>query len=129
MLQKGIKFLMGIVLAFAAVGLFVPARAASPETVEIKMTAKKYVFDPKAITVKQGDHVRLIITALDRAHGFKLEAYKINQKLVKGDPTTIEFTADKPGTFPFQCSEFCGFGHMRMKGKLMVEKSEKSGNN
>ncbi len=88
---------------------------------EIQMTAKKYEFDPKLITVKKGEHVKLIITALDRDHGFKLEAFGINQKLKKGEPTTIEFTADKAGTFPFQCSEFCGLGHGKMKGKLVVE--------
>ncbi|HZO99323.1 MAG TPA: cupredoxin domain-containing protein [Terriglobia bacterium] len=95
--------------------------AASGEVREIKMTAKKYEFDPNTVTVKKGDHVKLIITALDRDHGFKLEAFGINQKLIKGDPTTIEFTADKAGTFPFKCSEFCGLGHGKMKGKLIVE--------
>ena len=88
---------------------------------EFKMTARKYQFDPNTLTVRKGEKVRLVITALDRDHGFKLEAFGINQKLIKGDPTTIEFTADKAGTFPFQCSEFCGLGHGRMKGKLVVE--------
>jgi len=88
---------------------------------EIQMTAKKYEFTPNGITVKKGERVKLVITALDRDHGFKLEAFGINQKLKKGEATTIEFTADKAGTFPFQCSEFCGFGHGKMKGKLVVE--------
>jgi cytochrome c oxidase subunit 2 len=111
------------VLVLLAMG----ARAQEPATPppgaahEIKMTAKKYEFDPSTITVKKGERVRLLITALDRDHGFKLEAFGINQKLKKGDTETIEFTADKSGTFPFQCSEFCGFGHGRMKGKLVVE--------
>jgi cytochrome c oxidase subunit 2 len=99
-----------------------PGAASAPSDVhEIQMTAKKYEFNPNTITVKKGEHVRLIITALDRDHGFKLEAFGINQILKKGDPATIEFTADKAGTFKFQCSEFCGFGHGRMKGKLVVE--------
>lgn len=98
-----------------------PAAAPAGEVREIQMTAKKYEFNPNLITVKKGERVTLIITALDRDHGFKLEAFGINQRLKKGDATTIEFTADKAGTFPFQCSEFCGFGHGRMKGKLVVE--------
>ncbi len=88
---------------------------------EIRMTAKKYEFDPNVITVHQGEKVRLIITALDRDHGFELAAFGINQKLKKGVPTTVEFTADKAGTFTFRCSEFCGLGHRRMKGKLVVK--------
>ena len=85
------------------------------------MTATKYRFDPNVITVKKGQNVRLIIAALDRDHGFKLEAFNINQKLKKGDASTVEFTADAAGTFPFQCSVLCGLGHHKMKGRLVVE--------
>ena len=98
-----------------------PAPAGGGEGAEIKVTARKYQFDPNVITVKKGDHVKLVITALDRDHGFKLEAFNIDQKLKKGDPATIEFTADKAGTFPFRCSDFCGMGHRKMKGKLVVQ--------
>lgn len=111
---------MLFVLTFASAGLAQTASAA-PEAREVKVTAKKYEFNPNIITVHEGERVKLSITALDRDHGFKLEAFAINQKLKKGDPTTIEFTADKAGTFPFQCSNFCGLGHGRMKGKLIVE--------
>lgn len=89
---------------------------------EINITAKKYEFTPNVITVKKGEPVKLVITATDRDHGFKLAAFKINQHLKKGEPATIEFTADKAGEFPFQCSVICGMGHHRMKGKLIVEK-------
>jgi cytochrome c oxidase subunit 2 len=115
---------MVLAAATAACCLTVAGLAQEPATSqvhEIKMTAKKYQFDPNTLTVKKGEKVRLVITALDRDHGFKLEAFEINQKLKKRDPATIEFTADKAGTFPFQCSEFCGLGHGKMKGKLVVE--------
>lgn len=88
---------------------------------EIQVTARKYEFQPNVIRVRQGDHVKLVITARDHDHGFKLKAYNINQHLKKGVPTTIEFTADRVGTFPFQCSVFCGLGHPHMKGELVVE--------
>ncbi len=115
-----------IILSGLALFLMVAAGALAQDVAaaasgEIKVTAKKYQFDPNVITVKKGDHVKLIITALDRDHGFKLEAFGINQKLQKGEATTIEFTADKAGTFPFKCSQVCGPGHRKMKGKLVVE--------
>jgi cytochrome c oxidase subunit 2 len=88
---------------------------------EIRVTARKYEFAPNVIKVKRGDHIRLVITALDRDHGFKLEAFHIDQKLSKGEPVTVEFTADQTGTFPFECSHFCGLGHQKMKGHLTVE--------
>ena len=85
------------------------------------MTAKKYEFSPNPIRVKKGERVRLIITATDRDHGIKIEAFNIEEKLKKGVPTTVEFTADKAGSFPFKCSVHCGFGHGGMKGTLIVE--------
>lgn len=96
-------------------------QATSPAVREFTMTAKKYAFDPSVITVKEGEKVRLLITATDHDHGFKLDAFDINQVLKKGDITTIEFTADKAGTFEFKCSVYCGLGHGKMKGKLVVE--------
>ena len=93
----------------------------APEVHEIQMTAKKYEFSPNPIRVKKGEHVKLVITATDRDHGIKIEAFHIEQKLKKGQPTTIEFTADQAGTFPFKCSVHCGLGHGGMKGTLIVE--------
>jgi cytochrome c oxidase subunit II len=95
---------------------------ASKDVKEIMITAKKYEYDPGVITVKQGEHVRLIITALDHDHGFKIDAYHIDELLKKGEQRTIEFTANESGTFPFQCSHFCGLGHKGMKGELIVER-------
>jgi cytochrome c oxidase subunit 2 len=88
---------------------------------EFRLTARKYQFSPTTISVKQGDRVRLIITAIDADHGFKLEAFNIGRTLSKGEPVTIEFTADRTGSFPFECSHFCGLGHRKMKGQLTVE--------
>lgn len=94
---------------------------AQSESNEIKVTAKKYEFEPSAIHVKKGDHVKLVITATDHDHGFKLDAFHIDQLLKKGEATTVEFTPFQAGTFPFECSHFCGLGHKKMKGELVVE--------
>ena len=113
-----------LVLALSAFALALVAQESAPAAAgggTIQVTAKKYEFNPAVITVKQGQQVKLVITATDRDHGFKLAAYNIEQKLKKGVATPVEFTADKAGTFPFECSEFCGLGHSRMKGKLVVE--------
>lgn len=114
------KLTSTLVAVAAACVLLAQEPPASPAN-EIKMTAKKYEFDPSTVRVKTGEHVKLVITALDKEHGFKLEALHINQKLPKGEPVTVEFTAPQPGTYPFECSHFCGLGHGKMKGELIVE--------
>ena len=92
-----------------------------PEAREITVTAKKYEFSPSEIRVQPGESIKLSITALDRKHGFKIEALEIDRELPKGEVVMIEFIADRAGTFPIACSKFCGFGHKKMKGQLVVE--------
>ena len=97
-----------------------PPAAGAPQVHEVAVTAKKYEFSPDPIRVTKGERVRLVVTALDHDHGFKLDAFGINQTIKKGIPATVEFTPDKTGTFPFRCSVFCGLGHGKMKGNLVV---------
>ena len=110
---------LAVLIALQALAQTAPSDTADANV--IRMTAKKYEFQPGAIKVKKGDHVKLIVTALDRDHGFKLEAFHIDEKLEKGKAVEVEFTADQAGTFPFQCSHVCGMGHRKMKGELIVE--------
>jgi cytochrome c oxidase subunit II len=88
---------------------------------ELQITSRKYEFGPSSLRVKKGDHLRLVIVALDHDHGFRLDEFHINKKIERGKTVTVEFTADKAGTFPFRCSNFCGLGHGGMKGTLVVE--------
>jgi cytochrome c oxidase subunit II len=123
------QYLVLLETALAVVALFAviaPALAQNEPSKaegvrEIAMTAKKYEFSPSEIKVHTGEKIKLVITALDHKHGFKLEAFDIERELPKGEAVTIEFTADRAGTFPFKCSKFCGFGHGKMKGELIVE--------
>ena len=88
---------------------------------EFKITAKQFQFEPSEIEVNKGDKVRLIVTSVDVPHGISIREYVINERLDVGKPVTIEFTADKQGTFTAFCSVFCGSGHSNMKGKLVVK--------
>ena len=87
----------------------------------IDATAFRYDFVPNPIVVNQGERVKIIMTSTDVTHGFLLPDYKINTILPVGRPTTIEFVADKQGTFKFLCSVLCGSGHGGMKGTLVVK--------
>ncbi len=121
--MKKLSVAFGILLVAAwaiGAGAEEPSTGGSGETREIQVTAKKYEFKPKVIEVKQGEHIKLVVTAADHDHGFECGEFHINQLLKKGQPATIEFTADKAGTFPFRCSHFCGMGHLKMKGQIIV---------
>ena len=103
----------------------VPDQAAAPaqngDFKEFRITAKQFEFSPSVIEVNKGDKVRLIVTSTDVPHGIAIKEYGINERLEVGKPATIEFTADKSGSFTAFCSVFCGSGHGSMKGKLIVK--------
>jgi len=119
---------------FAMVCLFValwtpaigPAQetAAEPPIHEIRLTVKKYEYEPNVIHVKEGERVRLILTALDRKHGFELKEWKIKTEVEKDKEAAVEWVASRSGEFEFKCSVFCGLGHGRVKGKLIVEPAD-----
>ena len=106
-------------------GSSVPEQEAAPiqsgDFKEFKITAKQFEFEPSTIEVNKGDKVRLIVTSTDVPHGIAIKEYGINEQLLVGKPVTIEFTADKEGSFTAYCSVFCGSGHGNMKGKLIVK--------
>ena len=113
---------LSAMFAWLAAAAYTTAQSTPAEAgKEFRLTARKYQFSPTTISVKQGDRVKLIITAIDADHAFKLEAFNIGRTLPKGQPVMIEFTADRTGSFPFECSHFCGLGHRKMKGQLTVE--------
>ena len=106
-------------------GSSVPAQGAAPvqsgDFKEFRITAKQFEFVPSTIEVNKGDKVRLIVTSVDVPHGIAIPDYAIDKRIEPGQPVTIEFMADKPGTFTFYCSVFCGSGHSNMKGQLIVK--------
>jgi cytochrome c oxidase subunit 2 len=114
------------------------ANPASPAVQVIEVSGDKYAFSPSEIHVKKGARVQLKLHSIDKEHGIKIspigegvkkgsapglrfEGKNDTGKVVKGADGTIEFVAEQSGTYRFECSIFCGFGHGRMKGKIIVD--------
>ena len=109
----------GLLLFPAFIG---PYPTLGSDVKEVEMTAKKYEFSPSSVEAPVGTLIRFKITALDRVHGFEIEGVKDScVKLEKGESSTVEYKADKAGTFEFKCCKRCGPGHGRMKGTIVVK--------
>ncbi len=94
-------------------------------TVEVWMIAVRSRFQPWKIEVNQGDKVIIHLTNIeqttDELHGFAICEYNINVVVDPGETKTIEFVANKPGVFPFYCTNFCSALHQEMQGYLLVK--------
>lgn len=86
----------------------------------IKITAKRYEYNPNKITLKKGVPVTLEFTSLDRLHGFDCPDLGIRGDILPGKGLKIQFIPNKTGTFPFHCDIFCGEGHENMTGEFIV---------
>lgn len=87
----------------------------------IEVLASRYQFEPATVSVRQGERIRLNLRSADRTHSFAIKAYGIKVTIPRGgDVVSVDFVANQPGTFDFTCADYCGSGHDRMKGKLVV---------
>jgi len=89
-------------------------------TQEVSIIATRFTFYPKQIVVRKGQPLRFYLTSTDTTHGISLPDFKIDRQIKQGEITTVDFTPDKAGSFPFHCSVFCGLGHLGMTGRLIV---------
>jgi heme/copper-type cytochrome/quinol oxidase subunit 2 len=108
-------------LALGAAGVGASGDVPPPPPRAIEMIASRFKFEPETLQVTQGDRVRLTLRSADTEHGFTIKKMNVRVAVPKtGEPVTVEFVADRPGTYEFKCSEYCGSGHGRMKGQLVV---------
>jgi cytochrome c oxidase subunit 2 len=91
-----------------------------PTKREIKVSARRFEFSPRTITVSKGESVSLVITSEDVDHGFAIKEFGIDQEIKAKQTKVIELTPDREGRFQFTCSVFCGDRHGEMIGELIV---------
>jgi len=76
---------------------------------------------PSVIQAKAGVPVHLRLTSDDVMHGFAIgqsDAPAVD--VLPGQMTDMTLTFDKPGTYTFYCTRWCGVNHWRMRGKIEV---------
>ncbi|MDD5169094.1 MAG: cupredoxin domain-containing protein [Syntrophales bacterium] len=87
----------------------------------VEVRASQYKFEPDPIVVRLGEKVRLSVTSADTAHGIAIVDFNVNLFVPAKQTKEVEFTADKKGTFHAHCSVYCGPGHAKMHGSLIVK--------
>jgi cytochrome c oxidase subunit II len=86
----------------------------------IRITAQKFVYSPRDVTLKKAQPVMFEFTSADVMHGFNCPDLGIRADILPGKSTTLRFTPGKVGTFPFHCDNFCGSGHEQMTGTITI---------
>jgi cytochrome c oxidase subunit 2 len=92
---------------------------AAPRVIEI--TAKRFEFMPKQITLKKGETVKFRLVSQDVDHGFFLRALKLDEEIAPGQTNEVTVTPQVAGTFTLICDHFCGANHGNMMMTVIVE--------
>ena len=95
------------------------------DKVLVKTVVVRSTITPTSVEVNQGDTVTFAITNIeqttDELHGFGLLGYNKNIVIDPGETKTVTIKADKPGVFPYYCTNFCSALHQEMQGYLIVK--------
>ena len=99
-------------LALATLGAPAPVAGQAAEgsmsftVVNVEYEGTK-IWVPGTLVVKKGTKVMLKLVnnvpGDPSQHGFAIPAYKVAEIVNRGEPKTVEFTADKAGIFPIIC--------------------------
>lgn len=88
---------------------------------EFEVEGNNFTFSLKQIKVQQGDKVKIVFKNIEGFHDLIIDEFAVNTGQIRaGESKTVEFTADKAGTFEYYCS----VGQHRangMFGQLIVE--------
>jgi cytochrome c oxidase subunit 2 len=64
--------------------------------------------------------IKLVMSSQDVIHSFFIPNLRVKQDVVPGSYSTLWFEANKIGTYPVLCAEYCGDLHSQMLAKLVV---------
>lgn len=69
------------------------------------VTSSNFTFAPKTLTVKKGDHVKITLENSGGTHDLKIDEFNVaTPRIGSGASASIEFIADKVGSFDYYCS-------------------------
>lgn len=99
----------------------IPSTPSGSEVKIFNLSAKPFEFSVKEIRVKKGDRVRINLAIEQGMHDWVLDEFGARTPQLKtGESGTVEFIADKAGTFEYYCS-VPTHRQRGMVGKLIVE--------
>jgi nitrosocyanin len=87
---------------------------------EFTVSGTNFKFTPTTLAVKKGDTVKITFKNTGGVHNFKIDEFNVGTKQIQGGTEeTVQFVADKAGTFEYYCSVGT-HRQMGMKGTLTV---------
>lgn len=79
-------------------------------------------WQPVTIQATAGEPLHLRLTSQDVTHSFAIGQMDMQPvDVTPGEVTEVSLTFDKPGTYTYYCTRWCGPNHWRMRGTIEVQ--------
>jgi cytochrome c oxidase subunit 2 len=93
-------------------------RYAGPDQI---LDTRDDLFTVNELHLPVGEKATIEIESMDVLHSFFIPNVRLKQDVVPGMRQFVWFTPVKSGSYDIVCAELCGWGHYKMKGRLVVE--------
>lgn len=122
---------LGVFITWWVVGFaqYRELRTVPADAIRIHVVAKQWMWQfvypngsdaEEELRVPVGEPIELLMTSRDVIHSFYVPAFRIKQDVLPGRVTSMWFEATEPGTYEILCTEYCGAGHSRMRGRIIA---------
>ena len=93
------------------------------EPIDVYLMATRFSYVPGVLRLERGVPYRFRMMSMDVNHGASIHTGFAGHIMRRPAQTMMEMvmTFPKPGEFMIYCTVYCGEGHGRMKGKIIVE--------
>ncbi|MCA8995042.1 MAG: cytochrome c oxidase subunit II [Planctomycetaceae bacterium] len=82
------------------------------------------LYDVNDLHLPASAPVMIMLKSQDVQHSFFLPELRVKQDAVPGLVIPVWFEATKKGEYALTCAELCGWGHYKMKARLVAESDE-----
>ncbi len=77
-----------------------------------------------ALRLPAGRPVYLQLRGRDVLHSFSVPAFRVKQDVIPGILGRTLFVPTIPGRYEIACTQICGMGHYRMRGRIVVQPAD-----
>ncbi|MEK0082347.1 hypothetical protein [Benzoatithermus flavus] len=92
------------------------------DPVDVYLLVQQWLFEPSVLRLTAGVPYRLRMLSLDVGHGASLQL-GLGSRIVRlrpGLPSDLLVRFERPGEHLLYCTVYCGLGHDRMHGRIIV---------
>lgn len=124
-----LPFALFLAVFIWSLAIFAVARTPPADARSVYIVAKQWMWkiehpggqrEINTLHLPIGQPVLLTMTSQDVIHSFYVPAFRMKQDVLPGRYTQLWFKPTMLGSFPLECTQYCGTDHARMGGGVIV---------